>query len=348
MRVNDLILAGDIGGTKTNLALYERSDFPGNPLREQRYINDQVTGFSELIATFLAEGREKPEVACFGVAGPIGNGWVQMTNLDWRIDVQELSQLLPTKDIFLINDLVATAMGTPLLSKKELFIINAGKTQPKGNIAVIAPGTGLGEAFLLQGDNGFIPVASEGGHADFAPRDRLQLELLDFLWHRDKHVSVEKVCSGTGLPNIYDFLASSSRVPEDFARELAGEEDRTPMLVKSALTTFASGDMEHVAVRSLQLFLDILAAEAANVSLKLLATGGIYIGGGIPPRILPFFEPDRFMAVFARGVYREMLSEIPIYVLRNTRTALLGAAAYAIRRTKKPDKRETGGPAADK
>ncbi len=335
MRVNDLILAGDIGGTKTNLALYARSDFPGNPLREQRYINDQVSGFSELIAAFLAEGREKPAVACFGVAGPIRNGWVQMTNLDWRIDVQELSQLLPTKNIFLINDLVATAMGAPLLPKKELFIINAGKTQPKGNIAVIAPGTGLGEAFLLQGDNGFIPVASEGGHADFAPRDRLQLELLAFLWHRDKHVSVEKVCSGTGLPNIYDFLANSSPVPEDFSRELAGKEDRTPMLVKSALAAFTSGDMEHVAVRSLRLFLDILAAEAANVSLKVLATGGIYIGGGIPPRILPFFETDRFMAVFARGVYREMLSEIPIYILRNTKTALLGAAAYGIRLAKK-------------
>jgi glucokinase len=338
MMNNGLLLAGDIGGTKTTLALYKRDSFPGKPIHEASFKNSQAGGLAELITTFLHGDKEKPAVACFGVAGPVRDGWVRMTNLNWCIDAHQLAQSLKFKKIFLINDLVATAMGATLLPENELVTINAGKEGRGGNIAVLAPGTGLGEAFLLREDNQLVPVASEGGHADFAPRNRQQLELLDFLLAREKHVSVEKVCSGLGIPKLYDFLTASSGHPVDSQQKLYAKEDRTPIIVSTAMEASKASDMSHICVRTLQLFVDILAAEAANLALKVLATDGIFIGGGIPPRILPFFKPDQFMAVFSRGVYSEMLSEIPIHIILNPKTALLGAAAYGMKRTISPGK----------
>lgn len=334
MTNNSLLLAGDIGGTKTTLALYKRSRFPGEPIREASFKNSQAKNLTELITTFLGDGKEKPAVACFGVAGPVRDGWVRMTNLKWCIDARNLSQSLDFKKIFLINDLVATAMGTTLLPKNELVTLNAGTVRQNGNIAVLAPGTGLGEAFLLQENKQSIPVASEGGHADFAPRNRKQLELLDFLLGREKHVSVEKVCSGLGIPNLYDFLTTSLGQPAGLEQKLAAEEDRTPLIINTALEANKTGKSDHICVQTLELFIDILAAEAANLALKVLATEGIFIGGGLPPRILPFFKPDQFMAVFARGVYSAMLAKIPIHIILNPKTALLGAAAYGMRQIK--------------
>ena len=331
---NNLILAGDIGATKTILALYHGNDFPGKPLEEKRYINASADDFADLVGRFLVGKCVQPLFACFGVAGPVRDGRVHMTNLDWYIDSGELQRRFAIKNVFLVNDLVATAMGAPLLSQKELYTVNTG-TPVKGNIAVLAPGTGLGEAFLVQDDGRYVAVASEGGHVDFAPRDRRQLELLAFLRHRETHVSVEKVCSGIGLPNIYDFLATSFPVPADFAKKIVAAKDPTPLIVKTALTAVNTADMDHICVRTLRLFLDILAAEAANVSLKILATGGVYIGGGILPRILPLFREERFMEVFVRGVYSKMLAEIPLYIILNPKTALIGAAACGMQRMRK-------------
>lgn len=333
MMNNGLLLAGDIGGTKTTLALYKRDSFPGKPIHEASFKNSQAGGLAELITSFLGDGREKPAVACFGVAGPIRNGWVRMTNLNWCIDAHQLAQFLDLKNVFLINDLVATALGATLLPKNELATLNVGRVGQGGNIAVLAPGTGLGEAFLLREDNQLIPVASEGGHADFAPRNRQQLALLEFLLRSEKHVSVEKVCSGIGIPNLYDFLTASSGHPVDSQQKFYAKKDRTPIIANTAMEAFKAGDMSHLCVQTLRLFVDILAAEAANLALKVLATDGIFIGGGIPPRVLPFFKPDQFMAVFSRGVYSEMLSAIPIHIILNPKTALLGAAAYGMKRT---------------
>ncbi len=324
-----LILAGDIGATKTNLALYRRASFPEIPLRERKYINRQAAGFTDILASFLAEGREQPNSACFGVAGPVHDERVRMTNLDWLIDGRKLSHRFKIENIFLINDLVATAMGTPLLRDDEIISVNTGEKDPVGNVGVIAPGTGLGEAFLLQANKRRFPVASEGGHADFAPRNRQQLELLAFLWKREDHVSVEKLCSGIGLANIYDFLAASASFSEEVVN-CTDRAERTPVIVRTALEAFRAGDMSHLCVRTILVFLDILAQESANTVLKVLATGGVYIGGGLVPRMLPFFTADRFMALFARGVYREMLVKIPVSIILNTKTALLGAAAYGI------------------
>jgi len=330
MTPDTLLLAGDIGGTKTTLALYASTTWPAPPIREQTFANSEATGLAELITGFLQKVDESPTLGCFGIAGPIRDNRVQMTNLDWLIDARELEQKCGLDQIFLINDLVATAMGAVLLPDEELNTINIGHPRPEGTIAVLAPGTGLGEAFILRQHKQFFPVASEGGHASFAPRNRKQLELLDFLLQKEQHISVEKVCSGLGLPNIYAFLATRMKQPESLQQKLAESTDQTPILVNTALQALSAGDKHHICVHTLQLFIDILAAEAANLALKVLATGGIYIGGGIPPRILHFFQSEQFMAVFARGVYRKMLGDIPVHIILNPKTALLGAAAYGM------------------
>ena len=330
MTVDPLLLAGDIGGTKTTLALYDVTSWPAAPICERTFVNRETTGLGPLITQFLQESDKQPTTGCFGVAGPIRDNRVQMTNLDWLLDAKELARASGFSKVFLINDLVTTAMGAGLLPENELTTINSGTLHPEGTIGVLAPGTGLGEAFLLNHNNRRLPVASEGGHASFAPRNREQLDLLDYLLKQENHISVEKVCSGLGLPNIYAFLTTRMEPPELLTRELRQGGDPTPILVNTALKSLAAGKLDHICVQTLQLFVDILAAEAANLALKVLATGGIFIGGGLPPRILPFFQGDRFMNLFARGVYRDMLADIPVHIILNPKTALLGAAAYGI------------------
>jgi glucokinase len=330
MTTDTLLLAGDIGGTKTTLALYTTKTWPAPPLREQTFANKTTTGLVKLITTFLQPEKKTPTLGCFGIAGPIRDNRVQMTNLDWLIDARELEQECGLNQVTLINDLVATAMGAVLLPKKELNTINIGLPHPEGTIGVLAPGTGLGEAFILRQHNQLFPVASEGGHASFAPCNHDQLELLNFLLQKEGHISIEKVCSGLGLPNIYAFLATRMEQPDSLQQQLAEAKDQTPILVNTALQALSAGDHQHICVHTLQIFIDILAAEAANLALKVLATGGIYIGGGIPPRILPFFQNKQFMAFFARGVYQKMLADIPVHIILNPNTALLGAAAYGM------------------
>lgn len=332
MTTTNLLLAGDIGGTKTTLALYRAENWPAPPVRMQTFQNHRATGPGRLITAFLEQEQTMPSLGCFGVAGPVRDGRVRMTNLDWRIDARDLARSCGLEQVVLINDLVATAMGAVLLPENELSPINPGRPRAEGTIGVVAPGTGLGEAFVLRQDNQFLPVASEGGHSDFAPRNQEQLELLEFLLKREQHVSVEKVCSGLGIPNIYRFLSTRLEIPEKLRQEVAGAADPTPILVQAALTALAGGNPHHICVQTLQLFVDILAAETANLALKVMATGGMYIGGGLPPRMLPFFEPKRFMHTFSRGVYREMLAEIPVHILLNPKTALLGAAAFGMDR----------------
>ncbi len=331
MTTTKLLLAGDIGGTKTTLALYATGNL-AQPVCEQTFQNRQASGLAQLITTFLRQEKELPAVGCFGVAGPVRDGRVKMTNLDWRIDELEIARACGLERVILINDLVATAVGAVLLPRHELFPINQGQPRDEGTIGVLAPGTGLGEAFVLRQDSRSIPVASEGGHASFAPRSKEQLELLAFLLQREQHVSVEKVCSGLGIPNIYSFLTTRMQPPEGLQQKVAVADDPTPILVQAALKALENGDLNHICVKTLHLFVDILAAEATNLTLKVMATGGVFIGGGLPPRILPFFKPERFMSIFARGVYREMLAKIPVHILLNPKTALIGAAAYGMNR----------------
>jgi glucokinase len=266
--------------------------------------------------------------ASIGVAGPVVDGRSKTTNLPWRVDAHQLRDTLRLESVRLINDLAAIANAVPLLKPEDLYAINAGKPRQAGALAVIAPGTGLGEAFLSWNGTRYIAHESEGGHTDFAPTTPLQIDLLRYMQARFDHVSCERVCSGLGLPNIFAFLKDSgvAQVPNELARRIADSTDPTPIIVNSALESREQND---ICAETLNLFVSILSAEAGNLALKVLATGGVYLGGGIPPRILSVLDPERFMASFShKGRFAEMLSTVPVHVIMNPKAALLGAAAF--------------------
>ena len=327
------VLAGDIGGTKTSLALYGEAT---TPLKEQTYQNHAFSNLHNIIDTFLSGQDAQPEHACFGVAGPVHENRVQMTNLDWILDGKKLADHFSMQQVVLVNDLVATTAGAVTLPDDSLITINKGSRDPRGTIAVLAPGTGLGQSFAVHRDKKLHPFPSEGGHCSFAPRNREQIKLLEFMMTRHAHVSVERVCSGLGLPDLYAFAKTYFPEPEWMAQQLAASDDQTPIIVQAANQARSGGSGCEPAVHALQLFVDILAAESANLALKMLALGGIYLGGGIPPRILSFFDPEQFMAIFCRGVYREMLADIPIHIIKNPQAALLGARQIALMTTALP------------
>jgi glucokinase len=338
----DFILAGDIGATKTGLALYALSDATDGPLLKKTFSNKEFTGLSEVISAFLT-GREQPPCrACFGVAGPVRENRVRMTNLDWRIDGDALAEQFGMEQVLLVNDLVATAAGAVVLPADKLMPLNAGRSDADGGIGVLAVGTGLGQSFAVPVNNRLRFFPTEGGHTSFAPRNQEQMDLLRFMLARQgvkpPHVSVEQVCSGMAVPDLYAFMLTRCAEPEWMLRkrqqaEIAGF-GQTPLIV-SAADAALSGALSSVtacepAVRAVQLLVDILAAEAADLALKVLATGGIYLGGGMVPRLLPFFERERFMGIFSRGVYRQMLADIPAHLIMEPKAALLGARRLAL------------------
>ncbi len=320
------VLAGDIGGTKTVLALYDPA---GTALVETGYTNNNFSSLQEVLADFLAGHSPAPVRGCLGVAGPVHNNRVQMTNLDWFMDGQELAEQFGLEQMLLVNDLVATTAGALQLPPESLVTINRGQTDPQGIIGVLAPGTGLGQSFVLPEDGGRLPFPSEGGHSSFAPRNEQQIELLRFLLKQRPHVSVEQVCSGMAIPDLFAFAARNWPKPDWIQQQLTATDDQTPVIVQAANTALQGGKSCEPAVQAIRLFVDILAAEAANLALKVLATGGVYIGGGMPPRLLNFFDQDRFMDIFCRGVYNDMLAAMPIHIIRDSKTALIGAHELA-------------------
>lgn len=325
-----MLLAGDIGGTKTVLAIFEEgaADFDHIPLFEAVFPSSQFDSLEAIIHEFLKDKAVDLNSACFGVAGPVVGHQAEITNLDWLIDAQAIGKMLGVNTV-LLNDLEAIANAVPHLEPEDLYVLNDGSPSPDGAKAVIAPGTGLGEAFLVWDGQRYESYPSEGGHAAFAPTSSLQLELLDYWLKRLNHVSYERLCSGIGIPNIYRFLRDSGRYEEaSWLREdLAEAKDPTPVIVNAAIEETAE-----ICVETLNLFMEILAGEAANLALKVLATGGVYLGGGIPPRILPQLESSRFMEVFRnKGRFSEMMDTMPVYVIRNPKVALFGAAYEALR-----------------
>ena len=327
----NLVLAGDLGATKTSLALYRAAAWPGPPLRRQTFRNRDFTGFDSLLSAFLAGGQPMPTAVCLGVAGPVLDNAVRMTNLAWSIEGAALQARFGCVRALLINDLVATAAGIPWLAPEDAHPLNPdGQAAAGAALAVLAPGSGLGEAFLAPHEGRLLPFPSEGGHASFAPRTAEQIELLNFMAARHRHVSVEQVCSGLAIPELFAFVAARQPVPDWLTAELAQTAEHTPVIVRAALDAINGGKPCGPAVHTLRLFLDILADEAANLVLKTLALGGVFIGGGLAARLLPLIEAPRFMAVFARGIYREMLARVPVRVIVNPHTALLGAAAVGI------------------
>lgn len=321
------ILAGDLGGTKTVLALYRPEDPIDHPYRSEKYPSRDYKDLHSIVERFLDGAGETPRAAAFGVAGPIVGGKAHITNLQWEIDPARLASSFGIPEVGLLNDLEATAVAVPHLAPRDQRTLSAGIPQPSGLIAVIAAGTGLGMAFLVPGPRGYRAFPSEGGHMSFAPRGHVEAELYAFVRERLGHVSFERICSGIGLPNIYDFLRSSGlyQEPAWLVDELDRVDDRTPVIVTAALDGRAE-----ICAATLDIFVRALAGAIGNMSLVLLPLGGVYLGGGIPPRMLKRLEqPDFIDAVFDKGRFRTLLERIPVHVILDPQAALHGAAWHA-------------------
>jgi len=324
-----MLLAGDIGGTKTDLAIFSVEGGPHSPLTQTQAHSADYPSLQAPVAEFLKQVKTPVERACFDVAGPVIDGRVKITNLPWVMDEVSLAKDLNLKSVRLINDLEAVARSIPLLRPSDVRTLNAGQPVPQGAIGVVAPGTGLGESFLTWDGSKYVAHSSEGGHADFAPTDERQIGLLRYLLERFGHVGVERVCSGIGIPNIYEYLRDIERIPEnpDVAQLVASAKDRTAVIANSAVDPHQPSKL---CAATIETFVSILASEAANLALKVLATGGIYLAGGVPLHILSELVKPGFMESFKRkGRFAELMGRIPVHVILN-RAALVGAAAYGL------------------
>jgi glucokinase len=297
-----MILAGDVGGTKVHLALYDFIDGKLKHARDEKYPAKEYSGLEEIVKEFLA--ADKVTAACFGVPGPVRDGRLRLTNLPWTLDSREIARDLGVAHVFLINDLEANGYGIAELSGEQIYTLAAGDASQIGNRALIAAGTGLGEGYLVWNGRMHVPYPSEGGHADFAPRNEDEIDLLRFLKQKyNGRISFERVVSGMGMTGIYEFL-----------REVRGVEEPAWLAEKIA---------------AVDMFVSAYGAEAGNLALKVLSVGGLYIGGGIAPRILEKLKDGSFIKSFTdKGRLSQLLINMPVRVILDSRAALLGAAAY--------------------
>ncbi len=327
------ILAGDIGGTKTILAAYSNVKGLHHPLGEVRYPSADYTDLEAIIKEFIAKYSKWNFIAAvFGVAGPVINGKASITNLPWVMEEEQIQSAFNLEKVKLLNDLESVAYSIPHLQGSELYTLHKGEPVEDGNIAIVAPGTGLGEAFITRYHNQYHIYASEGGHASFGPTDAREVRLLLFLMERYEHVSYERVCSGIGIPNIYAFLKEDAefKEPEWLAQSLSEAHDPTPVIINAAMDANPQKRAKICEV-TLDIFISILGAEAGNLAIKIMATGGIYLEGGIPPRILPALKGGRLLqALHSKGRFSSVLQRIPVHVILNPNAGLLGAASYAM------------------
>jgi len=324
-----MLLAGDIGGTKTDLAIFSVERGPHSPITQTQVHSADYPSLQVLVKEFLEKAKTPVERACFDVAGPVIDGRVKITNLPWVIDEASLAKDLNFKFVHLMNDLEAVARAVPILRASDVITINVGQPVPKGAIAVVAPGTGLGESFLTWDGSKYVSHSSEGGHADFAPTNERQIGLLKYMLKRFDHVSVERVCSGIGIPSIYEYLRDVEQIPEkpEIAQAIASATDHTAAITNSAFDEHNPSELCRATVDT---FVSILASEAANMALKVMATGGVYLAGGIPLHIPRAAEELRFMETFKRkGRFTQLMEHIPVHVILN-RAALVGSAAYGL------------------
>ncbi len=323
------ILAGDIGGTKTVLGIFEPVPHKLESIAEATFASDAHGSLDEVLALFLEAHRQVDlSAACFGVAGTVIDGRSNLIHTPWKLEEGALARICGAPRVALLNDVEATAYGMLTLDDHERVVLNPGTPRPRANIAVMAAGTGLGESFLCWEGERYRASATEGGHASFAPRSEREIELLRFLRaDLDGRVSTERLLSGPGLHNIYRFLRQRSADPEPHsvsARMAA--EDPSAVIAELAL---ASTDA--VCVESLELFASIYGAEAGDIALRYLALGGVFIGGGIAPKVLPALQTDAFLRAFVdKGRYSDLVASMPVFVSLEPRTALLGAAHYAL------------------
>jgi glucokinase len=324
-----MLIAGDIGGTKTDLAIYSCESGPHIPLAQTEVHSADYPSLQAMVTAFLAQVKMSVDVASFDVAGPVINAHVKTTNLPWVLDERTLANDLNLKAAHLMNDLEAIARAVPALRAEDMITINQGEPVANGPIAIIAPGTGLGESFLTWDGSQYLTHGSEGGHCDFAPTDERQIHLLHYLLPRFEHVGVERVCSGIGVPNIYEFLRDEEKIPErpEVAQSIVSAKDHTKAIVEAALDPHYPSEL---CLATVDLLVSILASEAGNLALKVLATGGVYLAGGIALHLMKLVQQPQFVQTFARkGRFKDLMERMPIHII-TTRAALVGAATFGL------------------
>lgn len=318
-----IILAGDVGGTKTNLALFKCEKNALSLLYEERFSSKEYRNIIQLIEEFQ-RAHLLPDRMCFGVAGPVLNGRIKLSNIDWEIiDQDEISRHFGVQKVFLLNDLEATAFGLTILEQKDIAVIHKGGNVAGGNAAVIAPGTGLGEAGLYWDGVAYHPFATEGGHCDFASRSEFDFDFLRFLQRTYSHVSWERIVSGPGIVHIYHFLRDVKKREEPAWLKEQFENEEAPAVISKNVSH------SELCKETMQHFIRYLAYESSNLVLKFKATGGLFIGGGIAPQIVEMFENNMFYTSFCEiGRLNYLLEAVPVKIILNAKTALLGAAYY--------------------
>jgi glucokinase len=322
-----MFLAGDIGGTKTNLGLYSKGKSRPRLEMMETFSSRDEPNLENIITRFVERHNRPVKGACFGIAGPIVKGRSKTTNLPWVISSDRIKKRFKWPRVRLINDLTATVLAIPLLRGSELCPLNGIRKGRAQNLALIAPGTGLGQALLIFERGRYIPIPSEGGHADFSPASDEEIDLWKYLHSRFGHVSIERVLSGSGLHNIYSWLKASGRYKEPpFLSKMIRVMDPAKAITQAALAHKSA-----ICKKALNHFVSILGAESGNLALTGMATGGVYLGGGIPPKILPAIKEGLFMKAFTeKERFKGLLEKIPVRVILNDKAALLGAAHCAI------------------
>jgi glucokinase len=326
-----MLVAGDIGGTKTDLAIFSSEAGPLAPLFEARVHSADYPSLQAIVKEFLAKAQKPVDRACFAVAGPVIGGRVKTTNLPWVIEESALAHELNLNlgSVHLINDLEAVARAVPILRPSDVDTINVGEPVPKGTIAVIAPGTGLGESFLTWDGSRYLAHSSEGGHSDFAPADEQQIRLLEYMFKKFDHVSFEHVCSGIGIRNLYEFLRDVEGISEtpEVAPLVAAAGDPSFVIISQAVDPASRSKL---CAATIDLFVSILAAEASNLAVKFLATGGVYVAGGVATHTLSIIKQPAFMQRFKnKGRFADLLGRIPVHVVI-TPAGLAGAAVCGL------------------
>ena len=326
-----MLIAGDIGGTKTELAIFSNEGGPHSPFAQAKVHSADYPSLQVIVKEFLAKVDKPVDRACFAVPGPVIDGRVKTTNLPWMIEDKSLAQELnlSLKSVHLINDLEAIARAVPILRPSDVNTVNTGEAVPRGAIAVIAPGTGLGESFLTWDGSRYLAHSSEGGHADFAPTDEREIHLLEYLLKKFDHVSFEHVCSGIGIPLIYEYLRDIERIPEcaEVATLIASAVDPSFVIINKGIDPT---NPSKLCAAAIDMFVAILASEAGNLAMKVLATGGVYVTGGVVVHTLAALQGPEFMKSFKRkGRFTELMARIPIHVVVS-HAALAGAAAYGL------------------